>query len=183
MDENPRRELIVSTLLRFGLTVFLCALPFIKFGVKPEAAGMSLLIFFPCSFMLSKPIMEWAEVLGVFVRRRPLAKWQGSYYQFAGIHIRIYPIEKSLWFVDSDVLRVIEKKSSPMLRSRFDVNEYELIPGTKLHGFSEQGIEKLLRASPHPEAGRMLLWVQRDVVKPFRRRLEMEADRLRLPCA
>ena len=174
MDENPRRELIVSTLLRFGLTVLLCSLPIIKFGFNPVGAGYAFLVFVPCSFMLSKSIIGWAGELGVFVSRQPYAKWHGNYYEFAGSQVRIYPVGKSLWFVDADVLKVIGQKTSLMLQSTFDVHEYDLIPGTKQHGFSEEGVEKLLRASDHSESKRMLLWIQREVVKPFRRKLEIK---------
>lgn len=177
MDENPRRDLIVSTILRFGLTILLCALPFIKFGYGPVAAGYSLLIFFPCVFMLSKPIMAWAAEIGTFVSRQPLARWQGSYYHFANIQIRMMEVGNELWAVDSDLLRVIGEKPTLMLESRYDVHEYDAIPDTRFNGFSPEGAEKVLRESSHFEAGRMLLWLQRDVYKPHRRKRELAAGK------
>ncbi|MEO8101039.1 MAG: hypothetical protein ABI790_00845 [Betaproteobacteria bacterium] len=173
MDENPRRDLIISTLLRLGLTFLLCSLPFLKFGYDPTAAGLALLIFCPCSFMLSKPVMGWVAEIGTFISRQPLAKWQGIYYQFANVQIRMLEVGSELWIVDTDLLRVIGEKPSLMLESLYDAHEYDLIPGTRLHGFSPSGAEKILTKSVHFEAKRMLLWLQREVYKPHRRKREL----------
>jgi len=180
MNENPLRDLIISTLLRFGLTALLCALPFMKFGWSPASAGFALLIFAPCSFMLPTPIMAWAEIVARLISQQPLAKWQGNYYEFAGTHIRVYPVgnedNSALWFVDIDVLKVIGQKPTLMLESTFRAHEYGPILGTRQHGFSEEGIEKLLRANDHCESMRLLMWIQREVVKPHRRRLAIASS-------
>ena len=175
MDENPRRDLIISTILRFGLTTLLCALPFLKYGFGPTAAGFALLLFAACSFMLAKPIMGWAAEIGTFVSRQPLAKWQGIYYQFANVQIRMMEVGRELWVVDTDLLRVIGEKPTLMLGSIYDAHDYDAIPETKFHGFSPEGVEKVLLKSTHFEAKRMLLWLQREVYKPHRRKRELAA--------
>ena len=68
MGENERRDLILAIFVRFGLTAALCWIPFIKFGVNPASAGFALLIFAPCSLMLSKPIVEWFAVYAAYVK-------------------------------------------------------------------------------------------------------------------
>ncbi len=176
MDENPRRDLIVSTILRFGLTISLCSLPFFKLGFNPTAAGYAVLLFFPCAFMLSKPIMGWAEEFGTFVSRQPLRQWQGIYYQFANVQIRMMEVGRELWAVDIDLLRVIGEKPTLMLESLYDSHEYDFIPGTRFHGFSPEGAEKILKKSTHFEARRMLTWLQREVYKPHRRKRELAAE-------
>ena len=123
--------------------------------------------------LLAKPIVLASENWLDWAKRQPFEQWQGNYYEFAGIQIRIYEVDKKLWFADADVLNVLGQKPTLMLGSTYDVHEYDLIPDTRLHGFSEEGIEKLLRASDHHEARRMLLWVQREVVKQHRRKLEV----------
>ncbi len=174
-DENPRRDLIVSSLWRFGLTALFCYVPIWKFGWNVIGVGMAFLVFVPCMFMLTKPIIAWGEELGTFLHRQPHAKWHGRHYEFAGVQIRVYPVGKKLWFADTDVLKVLGQKPTLMVESTYDVHEYDTIAGTRQKGFSEEGIEKLLRASDHFEAGRMLLWIQREVVKPHRRKLELAA--------
>ena len=177
MEENPRRDLIVSTIVRFGLTISLCSLPFYKLGFNPTAAGYAVLLFFPCAFMLPKPIMGWAEEIGSYVSRQPLRQWHGIYYQFANVQIRMMEVGRELWVVDADLLRVIGEKPSLMLESLFDAHEYDVIPDTKFHGFSPDGAEKVLLKSDHIEARRMLLWLQREVYKPHRRKRELAAQR------
>lgn len=173
MDENQTRDLIVATIVRFGLTTLLCSFPFMKLGVNPVSAGFAMLIFAPCSLMLSRPIIEWLGVYASYVKRQPYAAWQGNYYEFAGSHIRIYCVNRSIWFNDRDVLKVIGQKRSANLKASFDVLEYDSIPSTWQYGFSEEGVEKLLQSSSHRESKRMLQWIQREVVKPFHRALEL----------
>ena len=177
MHENPRRDLIVSTLLRFGTTILLCALPFYKLGVNATAAGYAVLIFFPCSFMLGKPIVGWLAEIGDFFQRQPLAKWQGNFYHFANVQIRMMEVGRELWVVDWDLLAVIGEKPTLMLESVYAPHEYDLIPGTKFHGFSPDGAAKVLSNSRHFEAPRMLMWLQREVYKPHARKRELAADR------
>ncbi len=174
-DNSPRRDLIVSTLLRFGFTIGLCSLPFLAWGVNGTAAGFALLLFAPCSFLLGKPIVGWLGELLTFFNRQPLAAYQGQYYQFEGIQIRIHIVDKAMWVVAVDVLKVLGEKPTLMLESQYDAMEYDTIPGTRLHGFSEAGVEKFLLASTHSEAQKMLLWLQREVFKPHRRKLELAA--------
>lgn len=176
MDENPRRDLIISTILRFGSTLLLCSLPFLKFGYGMTAAGLALLIFAPCSFMLSKPIMAWVAEIGTFVSRQPLSEWQGRYYQFANVQIRLIEVGHELWVVDTDLMRVIGEKPTLMLGSLLGSNEYDAIPGTRYHGFSPLGAEKVLSKSNHFESSRMLMWLQREVYKPHRRKRELAED-------
>ena len=173
MDENPRRDLIISTVLRFGLTILLCALPFLKFGYGPVAAGYAVLIFFPCVFMLSKPIIGWSGEIADFFTRQPFTKWQGIYYEFAHVQIRMMEVGRELWVVDADLLRVIGEKPTLMLESLYDVHEYDAIPNTKFHGFSPEGAEKVLLKSTHFESKRMLLWLQREVYKQHKRKQEV----------
>jgi hypothetical protein len=173
MRDNVTRDLAISTAFRVSLTMLLCSLPFMKFGMNAISAAYALLIFVPCSFMLSKPLISWAGVLGAYLIRQPYVKWQGNYYEFSGSQIRICPVDRTLWFVDTDVLCVIGQKSSAHLKTKFDVHEYDVIPSTWQYGFSEEGVEKLLRESGHPESKKMLVWIQREVVKPYRRKLEL----------
>ena len=155
MHNDLPYALIISTVLRFSLTSALCSVPFLIFGVNPVGAGYAMLIFAVCAFMLSKPILEWIIVIGTTLRQQPYIKWQGIYYEFAGTQIKIYYINKTIWFVGSDVLKVIGQQSSLMLESTFDVCEYDFIPDTRIEGFSLKGVEKLLRSSNHFEARRM----------------------------
>ncbi|MBL8521895.1 MAG: hypothetical protein JNK75_14660 [Betaproteobacteria bacterium] len=169
--------MIISVVCRFGLTAFLCWLPIWKFGWNPIGAGLALLMFFPCSYILAKPILGMAEELGIAVARQPLKQFQGHYYNFSGVQIRCHEVGRELWVVDRDLLAVIGEKPTLMLESQYGVHAYDDIPGTRLKGFSPEGAEQVLKRSAHPDAGRMWLWLSREVYKPHARKLELAAGR------
>ncbi len=49
-------------------------------------------------------------------------------------------------------------------------NECRRIPGTRLVGFTLEGLERFVAAHPNPEAGRLVLWARRDVLGPGKKR-------------
>ena len=126
--------------------------------------------------LMAKPIIEAAGSWFHWAKRQPYAKWHGNYYEFAGTQIRLMEVGRELWVVDSDLLRVIGEKPTLMLESLYDVHDYDVIPDTQFHGFSPAGAEKVLMKSSHFESRRMLLWLQREVYKPHRRKREMAAE-------
>ena len=123
--------------------------------------------------LLAKPIIEAGGSWLHWAKKQPYAEWHGNYYEFAGTQIRLFEGGRELWVVDEDLLRVIGEKPTLMLESLYDAHEYDLIPGTKLHGFSPSGAEKMLLNSKHFESKRMLLWLQREVYKVHRRKQEL----------
>lgn len=179
LDDDPRRNLLISCLIRIPLALLFIGSPFLLLGVNATAAGVAILFATGCSLLLANPVIGLLEELSTYFDRAPLEKYQGHYYSFAGVQIRVIPAgsRQTLWFVDRDVLAVLGEKPSLMLESLHDAHEYDRIPGTPWQGFSEEGIDKLLRASPHIEAGRMRLWVQREVIKPYRNKLALAAER------
>ena len=82
-------------------------------------------------------------------------------------------MERELWVVDADLLRVIGEKPSVMLESLYDVQDYDAIAETRFRGFSPAGVEKVLSKSDHYESKRMLMWLQREVYKPHARKRDL----------
>jgi hypothetical protein len=126
--------------------------------------------------LLAKPVLEGGATWFNWARKQPYAKWQGNYYEFSNVHIRIFEVGNELWVVDEDLLRVIGEKPSLMLGSLYDPHEYDTIPDTRHHGFSPEGAEKVLQNSKHSEAGRMRLWLTREVYKQHARKRELAKD-------
>jgi hypothetical protein len=127
--------------------------------------------------LLAKPILEAASSWFGWARKQPYEEWQGRYYEFANTQIRMFEVNNELWAQDSDLLRVIGEKPTLMLGSLYAA-DYAPIPGTRFHGFSPTpaGTEKVLKASSHHEAARMLMWLQREVYKVHHPRREMAAQ-------
>jgi hypothetical protein len=126
--------------------------------------------------LLAKPVLEGVSSWFGWTRKQPYEEWQGRYYEFANTQIRIFEIDNQLWAQDSDLLRVIGEKPTLMLGSLYGAADYAAIPGTRFHGFSPTGTEKVLKASGHHEAARMLMWLQREVYKAYNRRREMASQ-------
>lgn len=112
-----------------------------------------------------------AEFFG-WAARQPLEAWQGKYYAFNGIHMRFFEVRGELWLVDHDLLRIVDMKATLLLESQYDRHEYDDIADTRFQGFSPQGAEKFLRAQQHPEAGKAMLWLKREVYAVHARRRE-----------
>ncbi len=166
--------LIISGLVRFQLTntmiFFVLAIPAI--GVL--AAGPIMIV-----------IGTWFQ----WQRGQPYAKWQGNYYEFANTQIRVLEIPNDhpdetgqiipskLWFVDQDILKVLGRKPTLQLKAMYRTTDYRDFPDENVWAFSEVGAKKLLMVSTHPESKKMMLWIEREVIKVHRRRLEMTANR------
>jgi hypothetical protein len=137
-------------------------------GVIPFLLGVPI-----AGALLAKPIIEAGGSWLNWARNQPLEQWQGNYYAFANAQIRFFEVDNELWVVASDLLRVINEKPTPILGTTFSLNEYAPIPSTKLYGFSPAGAEKILGKSRHVEAGKMRLWLQREVYKTHKKKRDL----------
>lgn len=96
-----------------------------------------------------------------------LEEWEGSYYEFAGIHIRVYEIEGRLWFVAADVVKALNIKANAHLLASARARE---IAGTGLPGFTAEAAEAFVIAHAPQDAARFVNWMKRDVVTPHERK-------------
>ena len=138
-------------------------------------------------FLLVAPIMHALSAWYNWQRRQPYAKWQGNYYEFANIQIRIFEVGNdesnehgeigsgTLWFCADDVLKVLGRQVTSQLKGLYTNTEYRELTNEKLFAFSEAGIKKILLSSTHHESKRMMLWIEREVIKAHRRRQELVA--------
>jgi len=157
--------------LRLALVCVILGAVYKYLGLIPFILGTPV-----AGVLLAKPILEAGGSWINWASKQPLVEWQGRYYEFANTQIRIFEVDKELWIVDADLLQVIGEKPTLMLESLYNSNEYELIPDTKFRGFSPEGAEKVLSKSTHFESKRMLIWLQREVYKQHRRKLELDED-------
>lgn len=165
------KRILLMFLVRSALSAAILWLVYRYVGMIPFILAIPI-----AGALLAKPILEGASAWFGWARKQPYEEWQGRYYEFANTQIRIFEVDGQLWAQDSDLLRVIGEKPTLMLGSLYGAGDYAPIPGTRLHGFSPSGAEKVLRASHHHEAARMLMWLQREVYKAYNRRREMAAQ-------
>jgi hypothetical protein len=128
--------------------------------------------------LLAKPLLELIAAWFNWAKREPYAKWQGNYYEFANVQIRILARNDGLWFCAADVLHVIGEKPVRGMENIYGAADYQRFADERIAAFSEQGVERVLRASRHRDAARMWLWLEREVIKQHYRKLEIaELDR------
>lgn len=116
---------------------------------------------------IARPLVELTHEGFGWLWHQPLSEWEGAYYSFNGVHVRIYEHEDTLLFVAQDVLKALGiPQGLVALRSRHLVR----IPGTRLEALSPRALEALLAERTDYEVGRFLLWARREVVAPWEKK-------------
>ena len=164
------KSIFILFAIRLGLSTAILWVVFRYLGIIPFVLAIPV-----AGVLLAKPLIEAGGSFFQWARKQPYAEWNGNYYEFAGTQIRVLEVGPTLWVVDADLLRVIGEKPTLMLESLFEASDYQAIEGTKYHGFSPAGAEKVLKKSAHFEAGRMLMWLQREVYKQHARKRDLAA--------
>jgi hypothetical protein len=130
--------------------------------------------------VVSLPLLGWfvsrIVVRGGFegiswLKRRTFAPWQGRYYAYANIHLRAEEHDGSLVFIESDLLKVIEQRESTTVKL-FGPAERLVLEESGETALTQAGCERLLLKCPHPEAKKLLLFLQRECFKPHAKRRE-----------
>ena len=183
--ELTARRFVWMVLWRLAVAALIIS-GFFRFRGSDTMAFFVLLV--PAIGVLAAgPIMIVISAWFQWQRGQPYAKWQGNYYEFANIQIRVLEIPNDiadengsviatkLWFVDQDVLKVLGRKPTFQLKALYRETDYRDFPDENCWAFSEAGVKKLLMASTHPESKKMMLWIEREVIKVHRRRLELRS--------
>ena len=136
-------------------------------------AGMMLAILFAAPLaakLLAKPLIELVHEGFSWLANQPMQEWQGSYYAFDDVQVRIYEVDGELWFTVPDILTAIGLKRLPPPFLATHRSDLRRIPGSVLQALPARFLEPLLAPLRQPLAGRFLLWAQRDVVRPWERK-------------
>ena len=124
--------------------------------------------------LLAKTILEGVPRYYVWAKKQPYAPWQGRYYEFENIHIRVFEDDfGQMWFCDKDVLQVLGKPVSQTYEVTYPESDYQQIPGERLKGFSETAVIRVVSRIKHPSAGKFRFWLERDVLAPHHKKREL----------
>ena len=139
--------------------------------LTPSKLGLFLCI--PLfAWLASRAIVHGGFNLFEWVSRLPYAAWNGRYYEFNNEQIRVYEHHDRLLFVAEDVMRAARITKAPTAHVAVHSDEMAEIPGSRLRGLGIRQIERLANEHPGTEAGRLLLWAQREVVGPWEKKRE-----------
>jgi hypothetical protein len=151
-----------------------------RWGGGGQASMISLLF---CgviwAVLFAKPIVDGLGAYVWWARKEPYIPWEGRYYEFQNVHIRIFEEDGKLWFAAEDVLKVLGRKPDSTLAITYGEIDYRLISGAAappLRVFSTRAAREIIVRARHPEAGKFLFWFDREVVAPFEKAKEIRAS-------
>ncbi|MEP6607864.1 MAG: hypothetical protein ABJA83_04220 [Burkholderiaceae bacterium] len=108
------------------------------------------------------------------------ARWNGMYYEFDGRQIRILLQGEVIWIVANDVFDALvlrgRQRDPEHVRQIAGRDGLVRLPDTRLLAFSEVGIKAWLDRRTEIVAHKFSRWLDKQVIVPYRRRLEIEAD-------
>ena len=117
---------------------------------------------------IARPLVELShEGLG-WLAAQPLEKWEGRYYEFNSVHVRIYEDRGKLWFAAQDVIKAAEIAANADSLLAVYPGGCKVLQG--LSCLSMQALEEFLLAHPGPESGRCLHWARREVLAPWEKK-------------
>jgi hypothetical protein len=115
------------------------------------------------AWLIAKPLIEFIHEGFGWLWNHPLKAWEGHYYAFNNVHVRIFDDGDQLWFCAQDVVTACHLRAlAPAIPG---VELVENLPSLTL-----EGLKKFQAGHPHPELGRLVLWAEREVVTPWERK-------------
>lgn len=133
---------------RYLITVLFAAALVLAFRYLQESgiayAVILVLVCAPLMARLCAPIfMDMVSQFIGFSERSARGAWQGKYYSFDEQRIRFYTFHESIWIAESDVAGILGQALTERERRQLG-DEYGVIPGKRLRGFTEEGLKRLL---------------------------------------
>jgi hypothetical protein len=160
---------ILSVALRIALAAAFTSFAYWKMGGLIPAV-LSAPIW---GVLLAKPILEALAGYYRWAKKQPYIPWQGRYYEFENIHIRVVEDDFGhLWFCDKDVLKVLGQSVSKTYQVAYAESDYRAIPGERFKGFSENAVILVVSRIRHPSAGKFKFWLEREVLAPHHKKRE-----------
>jgi len=153
-------------LVRFVLSAMACALiTWIGWKLGQRAWALVAFVFsIPLiGVAIAKPLVEFLHEGFGWLSEQPMRKYQGRYYAFNSVQVRVIEGHDRLWFSAADVLQACDLRAVA-----------SLLPGVQeldgVHCLDIAGLQALHEAYGQPELGRLTLWARREVVTPWERK-------------
>jgi hypothetical protein len=141
-----------------------------KLGQRSWALVAFLVSVPVVGFAIARPLIELSHEGLTWLRHSPLHEWEGSYYEFAGVHVRVYELDGRLWFGAPDVIKALGLQASPALMLSQNLRGCRKLSGTGIACLTVEAAEKLVLDHAAPEGARFVNWMRREVVTPWERK-------------
>jgi hypothetical protein len=164
LREMPNWQLLAIRVVVSGSIYGLIA--WIAFRMDRGIGMLALAFFSPIiGVAIARPLVELSHEGMSWLWHNSMEDWQGYYHQFNGVQVRVYEHEGETWLVARDVIKASGMPPIPegVLEER--AGECGPIGETGLIGFTPAGVEKFLAEHPGPDAGKLVLWMRREVLR------------------
>jgi hypothetical protein len=155
----------IAAIVVLGLVIVPLVLGYMGLGLIGMVLSIPIFAWFAARFLVhgGSGLLDW-------VSRQQLNQWQGRYYSFNDVQVRVYEEGGELWFAARDLM--LAARMSPIPDSVLEqrLGECERIGEKGPIGFSVAGVERFFAEHPGTEAGKLLLWMRREVVAPWEKR-------------
>ncbi|MDQ1816357.1 hypothetical protein RBA41_23960 [Massilia sp. CCM 9210] len=139
-------------------------------------AMLPLILIFWCvggCLHFAADIIDIASAIRRAARRSASEKWNGRYYAYYGAQIRLCLVDGMVWIVEEDVRAIVSPAVSER-EQRLLGADYAAIPGTGLHGYSEQGLlrvikVRLMRRGGEADMKKFIVWLQNEALPNVKR--------------
>lgn len=155
---------MIQKIINYALGVFMCAL--LTYLAIQYMGASAVVVVVLWGAILAKPILGLLLWIYHACADAPLKPFQGRYYAFNQLQIRVIDVDDALWVVDEDILPIIGLKVSEIARRQAKPHEYFYNKREKLWLYSESYLQRLLKKNQHAESVKLRLWLERTVYLP-----------------
>lgn len=125
------------------------------------------------AWLMSGYLVHLIPELKRLAEKSAIGKWQGSYYEFGGVHLRFYLDDEVVWTAADDLVRVVK----PAIGEReFGLmgDAYGVIPGQTIKGIREDALLRLLELRTNhrrtdPQMKKFKLWLETQALPNVKR--------------
>ncbi len=167
-----------AQLVRWGwiawivVTVFLAA----RYLVSSRGAVEALMSVQLAALWLLWPLYRGGRALWHWTLDARYAPWNGSYYEYDGLQLRVLFDGDDVFIVAADVVAAlhVRGRATDVQRVRAEAGRDGLIElaGQRELVFTERGLAAWLERRTEPNAVAFRRWLESQVLAPFRRRRE-----------
>lgn len=136
------------------------------------SVGFTMLAVPVVGVALAKPIVLLSHEGFSWLWHQPDEKWQGQYYAFNDVQVRVFEDEGELWFVVGDVVTAVGMKAVPASFRAIYPKGSRVLRGTRLTVMNARSLDQLLGRRKEHEAMRFINWMHREVILPWERKKE-----------
>jgi len=127
-----------------------------------------VLALLPMAVLIAVPLTHSGFDLLRWLRKRHLKRWNGRWYAFDGVQIRLFELPDHTWLCADDVLRALGEPADGVVHERyrnlFGALGYREPPGETLVCFSEAALRRYLSVRRDARSREFSRWLERDVL-------------------